>query len=91
MNDYQELTLWLGATRYYLGRTTYAVDDFCQLLIGNWETFCSKTQELIRRDVEDAFQRDDEFRADNETRWLPLGDNCDRQSWERVRNLWRVE
>ena len=36
MDPRDELTLWVGATHYHLGRTTYAVSDFCNLLIGSW-------------------------------------------------------
>ena len=35
MTDDQQLTLWLGATRYYLGRETYAVGQDCDR--AHWE------------------------------------------------------
>lgn len=38
MSSNEMTTLWLGSFRYYLGRQTYAVDDFCNLLISNWST-----------------------------------------------------
>lgn len=82
-----EVTLWLGATRYYVGRRTYAVNDFCDLLINNWQNLHITTQDLIARDLEIEFIRDDDARI-NKNKFKPLGDDCDRESWEKVRNLW---
>ncbi len=85
MNDQQKLTLWLGATRYYLGRMSYAVSDYCDLLIQSWGDIPKNTQKLIERDIEEAFTRDEE----REGGYSPLGMDCDKQQWERVRRLWR--
>lgn len=87
MTDDQTTTLWLGAFRYYVGRMTYAVGDFCGLLIATWPTLPERTRTLIQRDLDEEFQRDDEAR-DVESMCKPLGANCDRQQWERVRALW---
>lgn len=84
----QEITLWLGATRYYLGRRTYAVSSFCDMLILNWPSFAEQTKNLLIRDVEEEFERDDRARLEARD-YKPLGDNCDRESWERVRDLWK--
>ena len=69
---------------------TYSVEDFCDLLISAWPTLPKKTQELIQRDLTEAFQRDDEARSDKQcsTVYHALGNDCDRQQWERVRALW---
>ncbi len=84
----KEITLWLGATRYYLGRRTYAVSDFCELLIENWGSLEEKTKNLLIRDIEQEFEDDDRARLEGRD-YKPLGDNCDRESWEKVRNLWK--
>ena len=44
MNPDQQTTLWLGSFRYYLGRRTYAVSDFCELLIQEWTTLDERTK-----------------------------------------------
>jgi len=82
-----EVTLWLGATRYYVGRRTYAVSEFCDLLIKNWAGLNKFTQDLIQRDLEIEFGRDDDARV-NGHKYKPLGDDCDRREWERVKALW---
>jgi hypothetical protein len=87
MNPDQQTTLWLGAFRYYLGRTSYAVSDFCDLLIQQWYNIPRHCQMLIQKELENAFLRDDmdrEYKAN----YLPLGHDCDRQQWEKVRELW---
>ena len=81
-------TLWLGALRYYLGRRTYAVTDFCQILVQEWDDLPEGLQGLIKRDVEEEFKRDDEHRR-HYSKNLPLGDNCDREAWITVRALWQ--
>lgn len=88
--DAEMTTLWLGSFRYYLGRMTYAVGDFCDLLIKEWPSLPDRTKNLIQRDLTEAFTRDDEQRADGKE-YLPLGHDCDRQQWERVRKLWDTQ
>jgi hypothetical protein len=88
MKTAQEITLWLGATMYYLGRMTYAVGDFCELLIEHWPALHSATREIIKINIEAEFARDDEMRQQG-SQYLPLGQDCDRAEWERVRRLWQ--
>ena len=83
-----ELTLWSGACRYYLGRRTYAVANFCDLLKRKWPKLEGHTQRIIQRDVEEEFDLDDKARAAGGT-YKPLGDDCDRAEWEHVRRLWQ--
>ena len=90
MNDPQQTTLWLGALRYYLGRQTYAVSDFCDILRSQWLTLPEKLQQLIQRDVEEAFARDDRAREDCSS-YRTLGADCDRAEWEKVRGLWKSQ
>lgn len=87
MTDDEKLTLWVGATRYHLGRMTYAVHDFCDLLIRQWGNLPERAQWIIKRDVGEAFDRDDEAREEGRD-YKPLGHDCDRAAWERVRRLW---
>ena len=90
MNDDQELTLWVGATRYYTGRMTYAVGEFVDLLVQEWPSLPEPTRAIIARDLEEEFMRDDDVRADSDSgRYTyPLGHDCDRAQWERVRRLY---
>lgn len=86
MTPPEEITLWVGACRYYLGRQTYAVQDFCNLLQEQWPTLHPQTRKVILRDVQEAFERDDNARQNHEPiRWL--GDDCDRAEWEKVKGL----
>ena len=87
LNEEQILTLWLGAFRYYCGRKSYAVSSFCDLLIAQWPSLPERTRELIRRDLEEEFERDERARAEGR-QFLPLGLDCDRDAWRRVRDLW---
>lgn len=77
----------LSAVRYCLGRKTYITGDCADWLIESWPFIPSNVQKLIWRDVEEAFTRDDEDRAENRPH-KTLGHDCDRQNWERVRVLW---
>jgi len=89
VTDQQLITLWLGSFRYYCGRQSYAVSDFCETLIQQWATLPKGCQELIQRDLEKEFDRDDTDRADG-SRVKALGHDCDRREWEQVRKLWEV-
>jgi len=88
MNANQDITLWVGALRYYLGRQTYAVTDFCNLLIQEWGNISYASKTIIERDVEAEFKRYDEW-LKYDTDWQsPLGGTCDVKAWESVRKLW---
>lgn len=87
MNAYDTSTVWIGAFRYYCGRMTYAVSDFCAALIREWPTLPDHAKQIIQRGLEEEFRLDDAARAGahNSRR---LGDDCDREQWDRVRSLW---
>lgn len=70
---------------------SYAVSDFCELLIKNWHSMPENLKVILQRDIEEQFELDDRFRADGQTTRLPLGMDCDRASWEQVRKLWKLE
>lgn len=90
MNDQQMITLWLGSFRYHVGRQTYAVADFCEMLIQQWATLPAHCQNLIRSDLEEEFTHDDNDRVDG-SKIKALGHDCDRSEWEQVRKLWEGE
>ncbi len=83
-------TVIVGATRYYLGRMTAATSAFTEHLTDLWDELDERTQLIIQRDIEDEFTRDDEARAEGKTEYLPLGMDCDRAAWEKVRVKWKA-
>jgi hypothetical protein len=93
-----DLTVWLGAFRYYCGRTSYAVDDYCRALCAEWPILTEYTRFLIQTELEKEFERDDAERQEDidmekkvrRTKRYPLGLDDNRRSWEKVRQLWRV-
>lgn len=90
MTNNEQDIVWVGACRYYLGRMTYAVHSFCDTLVRHWPELSEHTRAIIKRDVEEEFRRDDLARRPKSNAiMLPLGHDCDRQSWEKVRKLWR--
>jgi len=80
----------IAAVRYCLGRQTYIVGDCADWLIDQWENISQQARTIIKRDIEEEFERDDEAR-DRGDKHKPLGANCDRQEWERVRKLWEAK
>jgi hypothetical protein len=76
----------IAAFRYCLGRMTYIVGDCADWLIENWAAFDDETREIIKRDLEKEFARDDRDRTDGRARGF--GMDMDRRQWERVRALW---
>ena len=80
----------VAAVRYCLGRRSYIVADCRVWLYDIWDELPEKAKAIIQRDVEEAFKRDDEDRANGKD-YRALGDDCDRLCWEKVRKLWRNE
>lgn len=79
----------IAAFRYCLGRMTYIVSDCADWLVANWESFPPKVRAIIERELESEFKRDDEYRAGGPDRhYKPLGHDCDRKQWEKVRRLY---
>ena len=78
----------VAAVRYCIGRMSYIVSDCADWLIEVWPELDESTRNIIRRDIEETFIRDDEARDIN-SEYKPLGMDCDRQQWERVRRLWK--
>ncbi len=78
-----------AAVRYCLGRQSYIVGDCVDWLIGWWPSLSEGCRNVITRDVNEAFAKDDEARECGDT-YRPLGMDMDRQQWERARALWLV-
>lgn len=80
----------IAATRYCLGRMTYIVGDCADWLVKLWPLLGDPTRAIIRRDIEEAFRRDDDDRAAGRD-YKALGHDCDRAEWAKVRGLWQGE
>ena len=78
----------IAAVRYCIGRMTYIVGDCADWIIANWNEWPKNTQEIIKRDLEEAFELDDRARSEGRD-YKKLGWDCDRNEWERVRSLWQ--
>jgi hypothetical protein len=84
--------LVIFAFRYALGRMSTAPSDVCDYLRANWASLDEPTRKLIQRELEAAFTEDDRHRADYPEECQsgrPLGWDCDRYTWELVRQLWK--
>jgi len=73
-----------AAVRYCIGRRTYIVGECADWILKNWDDWPADVKSIIRRDLENEFER-----AAQNPDWNPLGDDCDRREWEKVRELWR--
>ena len=75
--------------RYVLGRMTYAVSNWCDWAVANWDKIPEGERAIIERELEEAFEKDDAQRETETRLWLPLGHDCDREQWERVRAVYK--
>lgn len=73
-----------------LGSRTIAAMTFVQDLERHWEAIPVRVRDYIQRVVEERFVIDDEKRAAGLMEFLPLGMDCDRREWEKLRARWRV-
>lgn len=72
------------ATRYLLGRDTYAVTAHVEWLIDNWYSIPAGQRLLIENDVEEAFHK---LRVNP----LSLGHpEIHKPTWERLRMIWYI-
>jgi hypothetical protein len=72
-----------AATRYCIGRRSYIVGECVDWIISNWAGWPENVKTTIERDLEYEFERD----AQNPY-LKPLGHDCDKREWEKVRALW---
>lgn len=77
----------IAAVRYCLGRQSYIVGDCVDWMEQVWPSLYPETQTVIKRDIEEAFRRDDDDRIDGREH-KAMGMDCDRAQWERARRLW---
>ena len=77
----------IAAVRYCLGRMTYITSDCSEWLLQQWPNIKPNARTVIRRDIDEAFARDDEARQAGDS-YKPLGWDCDRAVWQKVRELW---
>ena len=75
--DIDKETLLINATRYCLGRQSYAVAEHCDILRRSWPYLRRSVREVIEADVERALAAGQ------------AGMDMDRREWERVAALWR--
>ena len=81
-----ELVFW--AFRYFLGRMTIATCQFAEDLSRAWPLLSEHVRDLIRKELDEAFRRDDQERAKDRARPYPLGMDCDREAWQKVRDAY---
>lgn len=74
-----------------LGSKTIGAMSFVQDLARYWDSLPARVRHYIERMVEGKFVADDAQRAAGRTEYLPLGMDCDRAEWERLRARWRAE
>lgn len=82
--------------RYCLGRMTYAVSDWCEWAVANWDNIPDQSKGIIIRELEEAFTQDDRDHkrfgeSSNKYHMFRLGHDCDRAKWELVRAMYRKE
>jgi hypothetical protein len=81
-------SLVIGAQRYYIGRETIVAAVFAQCELARaWPHLPLETRSVMQRDIEREFERDDEAR-DRGAAIKPLGWDCDRAAWAKVREYW---
>jgi hypothetical protein len=80
-----DLVFW--AFRYMLGRQSYAVSDFAERLALSWNSLDKQVQQLIKKELDKAFLKDDETRA-LKCDYKTLGGDCDRNSWQKVKDAY---
>ena len=91
-----DLVFW--SFRYFLGRMTIATCAFAEDLAKAWPHLDEHVQKLIMRELEEEFERDDKRRAERDAiaemhdggLWLPLGHDCDREAWQKVRDAYNA-
>ena len=66
--------------RYCLGRRTYAVSDFVNWAIANWQNIPAEEKTFIKEGLEEAFKQ---YERGNPLK--PLGYDCDVEEWEQLR------
>lgn len=69
-----------AAFRYYLGRRTISTCAFAQDLAKAWDHIGEATKMMIGNELMQAYED-----AEKHPDWNPLGDECDREMWDLVK------
>lgn len=78
------LVFW--SFRYFTGRMTIATCCFADELAKSWPLLDEHVQHLIRKELDELFEKDDKMRAELKPHsYYPLGMTCGREHWEKVR------
>ena len=77
---FDAVEMLICTTRYYIGRSTISASTWADDLARHWASLPEGARIVIKRDLENAFERDN-----------ALGDDCDRVMWEKVRAAWMRE
>jgi hypothetical protein len=93
LTEKEQILIIVSSLRYYMGRSTIAVSSYVRFLEENWEHLTNDSKWLIEREVEREIERDDVERVASKmsgknSDFLPLGMDCDRDQWDRLRKLW---
>ena len=75
--------------RYVLGRMSYAVSEWVDWCVQAWPEIPVSERAIIQRELEAAFEHDDMLGKTARAHFSPLGSDCDRAQWERVRALYQ--
>jgi hypothetical protein len=73
--------------RYCLGRMTYAVKEWCDWAVANWDKIPTAQKGIIKRELEEAFEQDARMSHGNSP-YSRLGHDVDKEQWKRVRGLY---
>ena len=76
----------IGAFRYALGRMTYITGMTAEWLQQQWPVLDEHARKIIERDLDAEIVRDNEARASGLSH-KPLGWDCDREAWVRLRDF----
>lgn len=79
------LVFW--SFRYFLGRRSAAAVGFAEELAKAWPMVNDKIKGLISNELNEEFESDDIARSQWHDR-LPLGDDCERAAWQKVRDAY---
>ena len=87
---FDAVEMLICTTRYYTGRSTISASIWADDLARHWASLPEGARIVIKRDLENAFERDNTSRQNRE-KYHALGDDCDRVMWEKVRAAWMRE
>jgi hypothetical protein len=92
-NDSELHAVLINHTRYCLTRRSYAVSECCDLLKSKWSQVPVNTQNIIRRDIKEAIDDDDnmirmrqaQLERDRTTEsYIHPMNKCDRLNWNSI-------